>query len=72
MNQTKQVLELLKENGVRGVTQKDAISELRGYRLSARIKELRDHGAIIDTDGERGYGKFARYVLVDEIGMIQL
>jgi hypothetical protein len=81
MNQTEKVLELLRKaqdrRGIRryiqgnGITQKDSIREFGCYRLAARIKELRDHGAEITTD-RFAFGHLATYTLIDTEGMIKL
>ncbi len=60
----RQVLELLKERGPRGVTKLDAPSYL-SLSLSPRVYDLRSKGYRIDTLRERvGDACIARYVLV--------
>ncbi len=59
-----QVLEVLMERGVRGVTKPDAPEHVR-LSLAARIFELRRQGYRIDTKPEwLGDSRIARYVLV--------
>ena len=59
------VLELLREQGVDGVTPALALSEVGTMRLAARIAELREQGYIITTyDYRTATGKHvAKYVL---------
>jgi len=59
------VLELLREQGVDGVTPELALSEVRTMRLAARIKELEAEGYDIENVWHRtATGKrVAKYVL---------
>jgi len=69
MNQSAQVLSLLKYWPDRGITQKDVLG-LGIFRLAARIKDLKDQGHPISATIEQGRNqhgnpvKFARYHLV--------
>lgn len=69
MTQTEQVLQFMHENG--SITQAEAVDEIGCYRLSARIKDLRDIGVPIKSKIEskvNRYGRkvsFARYSIAD-------
>lgn len=69
MTQTEQVLQFMHENG--SITQAEAVDEIGCYRLSARIKDLRDMGVPIKSKIEskvNRYGRkvsFARYSITD-------
>ena len=62
-SQTKKILEYLERHG--SITQAEAAEEFGCYRLSARIKDLRDKGYWITTVPEqnKGRGTHARYFL---------
>lgn len=64
MTQAERVLELLTVRGPRGVTVLDFPT---GFRLSGRIKDLRDAGHPIDTETVEleGGARVARYVRRD-------
>lgn len=51
------------------ITQRQAADEFNCYRLSARIKDLRDRGAEIETEmvptrSKAGHSAYARYRLI--------
>lgn len=60
--QTRDVLALLRDRGLQGVTPQDALEHVHTMRLAARISELREAGYTITSDKSKGYG---RYVLVE-------
>ena len=62
-SQKSKILSYMERHG--SITQADAVDNFRCYRLSARIKELRDSGIDIETISEpnEGYGTHARYFL---------
>ena len=64
--QRQTLLKYLQERG--SITQLAAHSELRIWRLAARIKELRDHGHNIKTIKKRDFNGaiYALYRLEDE------
>lgn len=70
MTQTQQVHQFMIDNG--SISQAEAVAELGCYRLSARIKDLRDMGIPISRSMEskrNRYGKtvsFARYSIIDD------
>lgn len=70
MTQTQQVHQFMIDYG--SISQAEAVSELGCYRLSARIKDLRDMGIPISRaiESKRNrYGKlvsFARYSIIDD------
>ena len=60
ISQRKLILDYLRVTG--SITPIDALEQLGCFRLSARIKELRDMGYDIRTVKEHRYGKhYARY-----------
>ena len=60
--QCKKILDYMHEHD--GITPLEALDCCGCFRLSARIKDLRDRGYIIRTEAVRKNGKaFARYVL---------
>lgn len=65
--QSAEVLALLRRYGARGVTQQDAINEIRCYRLAARIAALKAEGIAIRATlvGSNGH-RYARYSLIEE------
>jgi hypothetical protein len=66
---TRAVLDLLREQGVDGLTPALALSEVGTMRLAARIAELRAEGhEIVNVGWTTATGKrVARYVLEDEL-----
>lgn len=62
MTQTEMIYDHLKKHG--SITPLEALEECGSMRLSARIKELRDSGHIIETENvTHGKTTYARYVL---------
>lgn len=62
LSQQAQILEYLKSH--RGISQAEAIDAFGCYRLSARIKDLRDRGfyvSVIMEDGVNRFGRHTRY-----------
>lgn len=62
LSQQAQILEYLKSH--RGISQAEAIDAFGCYRLSARIKDLRDRGfyvSVIMEDGVNRFGRPTRY-----------
>ena len=60
--QCKQILEYMRKHG--SITPLEALEYCGSFRLSARIKDLRDAGHKIRTDHETKNGKtYARYFL---------
>ena len=69
--QSRDVLEFLRRHPQTGLTQQRAITELRCYRLAARVADLRADGYTIRSVSVKQDGvRFARYVL--EEGPTQL
>lgn len=63
-SQKMQVLNYMKTH--RGITQEEAVEHFKCYRLSARIKDLRDDGIKIVTymeDNKNRRGQHARYFI---------
>ena len=62
-SQKSKILDYMLDNG--SITQKEAVEHFGCYRLSARIKDLRDEEYNIITVSEQneGYGNHARYFL---------
>ncbi len=61
------ILEWMIEHGT--ITQREAADEFNCYRLSARIYDLRDRGAEIETEmiptkTKAGHSSYARYRLI--------
>ena len=61
-SQKSMILDYMTEHG--SITQAEAVEHFKCYRLSARIKELRDDYNIITvSEPNKGYGNHARYFL---------
>jgi hypothetical protein len=60
--QTEAVLALLRRAGAAGITQEDAIREIRCFRLAARVAALKAEGVEVRTvlEGTNGH-RWARY-----------
>lgn len=64
--QRKKILSYMKGHG--SITPLEALEYCGSFRLSARIKELRDDGYIIRTTNETKNGKtYARYFLEENV-----
>lgn len=64
--QCKQILEYMRKHG--SITPLEALEYCGSFRLSARIKNLRDAGYSIDTVNETKNGKtYARYILEENV-----
>ena len=64
-SQKSKILDYMVDNG--SITQKEAAEHFGCYRLSARIKELRDDYSIITvSEPNKGYGNHARYFLKED------
>ena len=64
--QSADVLDLLRQFPVTGITQHDAIAFVSCYRLAARVNDLRGEGFDIRSESETFNGRrFARYTLVE-------
>ena len=64
MNQCKRILAYMIANG--NITARDAVNDLDCYRLSARIKDLRDEGYKIVTDRvcyKNRFGDYKQYAV---------
>ncbi len=63
--QSVEVLALLRRAGSAGITQEDAIREIRCFRLAARVAAIKAEGVEIRTVlvGSNGH-RYARYFLV--------
>ena len=60
MNQREAIYKYMRERG--SITPMEALMHLGCFRLSARIRELREEGHDITTENERDNGKtYARY-----------
>lgn len=66
MSQNAKVLDWLRKWG--SITPKEAIDNLRIYRLGARVYDLRKRGHDILNANPQGFGDHARYVLIKEAG----
>lgn len=65
MSQKDRILNHLQQNN--GITAIEALNEIGCFRLSARIKDLRDEGYDIETEMvSRNGKKFAKYKLIEE------
>lgn len=63
MSQNLQVLAYINEHG--SITPMDALSELKCFRLAARVNQLRDKGHKIQTEIVRsGDKRYAKYRLI--------
>jgi hypothetical protein len=65
-SQNARLLDLLRANGERGVTPREALDEIGTMRLAARIRELREAGHDIEsrTAVTAGGARVSRYVLL--------